>query len=111
MKTALALILVLVSAASAAPGALVLRLHDSQGHSFTYQAAVDGTFNETPSAGELARQLTAAKAQMADELGYTAKLYGRDHYKLLGAVRVMGAWIQTGERRDALGWFRSEPAD
>lgn len=112
MKTALALILVLAAAVHAAPAQLVLRLHDSQGHTFTYRTAVDtGTYTDSPGAPELARQLTVAKSKMADELGYTAKLYGRDHYKLLGAVRVMGAWIEAGERRDALGWFRAEPAD
>ena len=113
MKTttvALALILSLAAAVQAAPSVqLTLRLHDSQGQAFTYQTAVDGSRyagGMTPSVGDLAQHLTAAKQKMADELGYTAKLYGRDHYKVLGAVRVAGAWIEQYGRREALGSFR-----
>lgn len=107
------LILALAASVHAAPAAqLILRLHDNQGHAFTYRTGVDAlrySGGATPSAGELAGHLTTAKERMAHELGYTAALYGRDHYKVLGAVRVMGAWVEQSGRRDALGWFRGEP--
>lgn len=103
----------LVAPLSAAPaGHLVLRLHDSQGHAYTHRAPVDASRysdGSTPSPTELASALTAAKSRMADELGYTRELHGPDHYKVLGAVRVVGAWIEVGSRKDPLGWFRGEP--
>lgn len=113
IQIALTLILALTAAVHAAPVTeLVLRLHDSQGHQFTYRTRVDAARyanGATPPAGELALQLEAAKTVMANELGYTAKIYGRDHFKLLGMVRVMGAWIEAQDRKDALDWFRGEP--
>ena len=111
MKT-LILLLALAVAAHAGPTQLVLHLHDSQEHSFTYTANVDAATyanGATPSAGELARLLTTAKERMADALGYTEKLYGPDHYKLLGAVRVIGAWVESSGRKEPLGWFLGEP--
>lgn len=102
-------------AASAAPATeLVLRLHDSQGHASTYRAPVDPARfadGQPASPTELAEHLTRAKSRMADELGYTEKLHGRDHYKVLGAVRVAGAWVEKDGRRTPLGFFRSEPAE
>ena len=112
VSLALMLALVLTAAASAATSNLVLHLHDSQGHSFTYCAPVDATRysnGSTPSPTELEGHLTSAKAKMANALGYTEALYGRDSYKMLGAVQVAGAWIEQGDTKEPLGWFRGEP--
>jgi hypothetical protein len=120
MKTTIArtltliLSLIVAAAAQASSANLVLRLHDTQGHTFTYRSEVDGSRyadGSTPSPTELAGHLLAAKVKMADELGYTVALHGKDHYKVLGAVRVVGAWIEAGGRSEALGWFRGERDD
>lgn len=117
MRAALVIACLLALATTARAGAtaqLVLRLHDSQGHAATYRATVDAARyadGSTPSPTELAGHLTRAKIKMADELGYTELLHGRDHYKVLGAVRVAGAWVEKDGRRVALGFFRSEPAE
>jgi hypothetical protein len=110
---AAALALVARSAGAAPAAELVLRLHDSQGHASTYRVAVDPArfADGAASPTELADHLTRAKSRMADELGYTARIHGRDHYKVLGAVRVAGAWVEKDGRRTALGFFRSEPTE
>lgn len=117
IRTALVIAALFALAAQARAGGtaqLVLRLHDSQGHAATYRATVDAarfTDGAAPSPTELADHLTRAKSRMADELGYTERLHGRDHYKVLGAVRVAGAWVEKDGRRTPLGFFRSEPTE
>jgi len=114
MKTLLMLVLTLalVPAARASSNVnLVLHLHDSQGHEFTYRATVDGlryADGSTPTPGEVQDHLIAAERKMADELGYTQVICGPDHYKVLGAVRVTAAWLETSDRRETLSWFRGE---
>ena len=113
MKTLMMILaLILVPAAHAATANLVLHLHDTQGHSYTYRTTVDGlryADGSTPTASELAGHVHAAMDKMADELGYTVAIHGPDHYKVLGAVKVVGAWLESaGDRRETLSWFRGE---
>ena len=103
MKTLLLMTLIAGAALAAPSGTLIIHLHDSS-HGFTYKAPV----NNVPENAELASHLDRARRQMANELGYTEKLYGPDHHKVLGAVRVSGAWLEGNGRKTALGAFRAQ---
>jgi hypothetical protein len=92
-------------------GELILRLRDSQGHACTHRVPVGDEYRDPMGipTGVLAERVTRAQQAMANELGYTSDLYGADHHKLLGAVKVVGAWVQFDGQRRALDRFLSEP--